>query len=257
MVPPSTDEPDRPAAAQQGPRGGVETVAERLLNLILSGELATGTWLRQERLANEFGVSRTPVREALRTLQARGLVEMHPHRGALICGPTARDIREAYAVRAQLEGYAAELAAEWSRDDDVQRLADAAELFERLVEAEVTSPSPHRERPRWQEANDRFHEAVLDAAGNQRLKTLIEELHQSFPRNLTWSALSGHPVLLRENVAQHREVMEALRRRDASAARRSMVAHVERAGALVLRRFEEVSTATDDTPEDQGTAPAR
>jgi DNA-binding GntR family transcriptional regulator len=223
---------------------GVEELTDRLQNLILSGAITAGSWLRQERLAREFGVSRTPVREALRTLQARGLIELHPHRGALVCGPTARDIREAYAVRAELEGFAAGLAAEWARDAQLERLAGAGALFEDLVAAEVsrrTEPTNHV-RPAWQDANDRFHEAILDAAGNHRLKTIIDDLHTSFPRNLTWLALAGHSALLAENVEQHRLILRAIERRDAGAARQAMTAHVLRAGELVVRAFDALAT---------------
>lgn len=223
--------------------GGVEELVGQLQNLILSGALASGTWLRQERLAEEFGVSRTPVREALRLLQARGLIEVHPHRGALVCGPTSRDIREAYAVRAELEGFAADLAAEWASDEDLKRLSGAAALFEQLVEAEVAEHASRDEyeRPRWQEANDSFHEAIFLAAGNRRLTSMIEDLHRSFPRNLTWSALDGHSLLLSENVEQHREILRAIVGRDSGSARAAMIAHVRRAGELVVRRFEQLS----------------
>jgi DNA-binding GntR family transcriptional regulator len=226
----------------------VEDLTDRLQNLILTGALATGSWLRQERLATEFGVSRTPVREALRALQARGLIELHPHRGALVCRPTARDIREAYAVRAELEGFAAELAAEWARDADLERLAEAAGRFERLVESEVARPTPSadHERPQWQEANDRFHLGILDAAGNHRLKAMIEELHTRFPRNLTWSALSGHSLLLTENVEQHRRVLHSIEARDPADARAAMVAHVRRAGDLVARHFDALAARDPD-----------
>jgi DNA-binding GntR family transcriptional regulator len=222
----------------------VEALTEAIQDLILSGALATGSWLRQERLAGEFGVSRTPVREALRALQARGLIELHPHRGALVCRPTARDIREAYAVRAELEGFASELAAEWARDAERGRLADAADRFERLVQSELARPAPSadHERPQWQDANDRFHLTILDAAGNLRLKAMIEELHTSFPRNLTWSALAGHSLLLTENVEEHRRVLEAIDARDPGGARAAMVVHVRRAGDLVVRHFDELAT---------------
>jgi DNA-binding GntR family transcriptional regulator len=239
-------EPDEP----HDPRPiSVEQLTEALQNLILSGTLATGSWLRQERLATEFGVSRTPIREALRVLQARGLIELHPNRGALVCRPTARDIREAYAVRAELEGFASELAAEWARDGELEQLAAAAAAFERLVLSEVARPSPvtDHERPQWQTANDRFHLAILDAAGNHRLKAMIEELHARFPRNLTWSALAGHSLLLGENVDQHRRILQAIDARDPAGARAAMVAHVRRAGDLVARHFDALASSDPDT----------
>ena len=73
---------------------------------MITGEIPVGSWLRQERLAAEYGVSRTPIREAIRKLQASGAVEMVPHRGALVRGPSLRDILESYMVRAELEGFA-------------------------------------------------------------------------------------------------------------------------------------------------------
>src|SRR3954471_3018361 len=95
-----------------------------------SGEFASGSRLRQESLASEFGVSRTPVREALRKLQASGIVQVEPNRGATVRAPGAREVREAYEVRAELEGLAAALASARCRDEDLRRLRDAQDLFE-------------------------------------------------------------------------------------------------------------------------------
>jgi DNA-binding GntR family transcriptional regulator len=226
------------------PSGGeavVDGLTETLQEAILSGALATGTWLRQERLAAEYGVSRTPVREALRTLQAQGMVEVVPNRGALVCGPTVRDIRESYAVRAELEGYAAELAAEWVRDDQLARLRNAEELFRKAVAMDGASDTG--ERPKWAEANDLFHEVIIEAAGNARLADTIRNLHRSFPRNVTWSALSGNSHLLQENVGQHREILRALAAHDPARARTAMTSHVRRSGELIALRFEQLQDA--------------
>jgi DNA-binding GntR family transcriptional regulator len=226
------------------PSGGeavVDGLTETLQEAILSGELATGTWLRQERLAAEYGVSRTPVREALRTLQAQGMVEVVPNRGALVCGPTVRDIRESYAVRAELEGYAAELAAEWVRDDQLERLRNAEELFRKAVAKDGASDTA--ERPKWAEANDLFHEVIIEAAGNARLADTIRTLHRSFPRNVTWSALTGNSHLLQENVGQHREILRALAAHDPALARTAMTTHVRRSGELIALRFEQLQDA--------------
>src|SRR6478752_9913203 len=111
----------------------VDRLAATIQARVLSGEFASGSRLRQESLAAEFGVSRTPVREALRKLQASGLVEMLPRRGALVRGPSAREVREAYEVRAELEGLAASLAATCIRDDELRRLRTAQSHFRRSV----------------------------------------------------------------------------------------------------------------------------
>jgi DNA-binding GntR family transcriptional regulator len=233
----------------------VEEMVQALEADIATGVIPVNSWLRQESLASEFDVSRTPVREALRVLQERGMVEVVPNRGALVKGPTSRDLREAYVVRAELEGFAAELAARWIRDDELRRLREAEELFQRSVDAFVNDPeSPeghadplahpsddpdgYPDQASWMQANDLFHRSVQHGAGNARLQRAIEDLHRSFPRNLTWTALSGDSRLLTDNVAEHRRICTAIEERDPEAARELMSEHVTRAGELVVMWFE-------------------
>jgi DNA-binding GntR family transcriptional regulator len=231
----------------------VDELAATIQARVLSGEIATGTRLRQETLAAEFGVSRTPVREALRKLQAGGLVEVQPRRGALVRRPSARDVREAYEVRAELEGLAAGLAASRIRDGELQRLREAQELFRHSIDSvlawrqgriaqEPPTAGPHGE---WMAANDAFHLAIQEAAGNRRLRATLVDLHKSFPRDLTWIVLSENARLLQENVAQHEAILAAIERSDAAESRRLMAEHVLTAGALVMRRFEERTLAEE------------
>jgi len=220
----------------------VDRLAGAIQTQVLSGEVPIGTRLRQEALAEEFGVSRTPVREALRQLQSTGLVELLPNRGAIVRGPSARDIREAYEVRAELEGLAAELAAERISDRDLLRLREAQALFretvETLIERRARRPAPWKDESVWVRANDLFHQTILDAAANARLRATIDDLHRSFPRDLTWAALSDSSPLLEENIEQHEAVLQAIEERDPAEARRRMVEHVRSAGELVTLHFE-------------------
>jgi DNA-binding GntR family transcriptional regulator len=220
----------------------VDHLAATIRARVLSGEIAVGEHLRQERLAAEFGVSRTPIREALRKLQAGGIVEVQPNRGAIVRGPTAREIREAYEVRAELEGLAAELATTRIQDGQLQELHAAQRLFgrsiARLVARGVDDTGADDANGEWTRANDLFHSVIQDAAGNERLARIVQELHRSFPRGLTWAALRRSSRLLEQNVEEHHAILEAIERRNGAAARRSMVAHVRHAGELIAHHFE-------------------
>jgi DNA-binding GntR family transcriptional regulator len=224
----------------------VDDLAQRITARIMGGDIPSGSWLRQETLAAEFGVSRTPIREALRKLQASGTVSLVPHRGAFVRGPTARGIRESYLVRAELEGFAAELAAEWITDPQVARLRDAVERGRDAVAQHRDGAGAHDAAGRvWAEANDAFHETVQEAAANTRLVQSIHDVHRSFPRDLTWTALAEDARLLEANIAQHEAVLDALAARDAVAARRTMTDHVRRSGEILSRRFEQQAELLD------------
>src|ERR671937_1334313 len=219
----------------------VDHLAATIRSRVLNGEIASGERLRQESLAAEFGVSRTPVREALRQLQAAGIVELQPNRGAVVRGPSVRDIREAYEVRAELEGLAAEIAATRIRDAQLRELRAAQRLFRRSIAQLLRGRVAHDGGPangEWTRANDLFHRVVQEAAGNARLTDIVQDLHRAFPRGLTWAALSGSSALLQQNIDEHRAILEAIERRDAAEARRRMVMHVRHAGELIARHFE-------------------
>jgi DNA-binding GntR family transcriptional regulator len=223
--------------------GLVDRLAATIRARILSGELVSGERLRQESLATEFGVSRTPVREALRQLQSGGLVIVQPNRGAIVHGPSPGEIRDAYAVRGELEGFAAELAVTHIRDGQLELLRDAERLFRRAIEEVIDDRRRGVEQhwsteSDWERANNQFHQVIQDASGNQQLVAAIAHLHQSFPRVLTWTALSHSSHLLAENVEEHHRVLDAIERRDPGDARREMTAHVRSAGELVARLLE-------------------
>lgn len=227
-------------------RALVDHLAATIHSRVLSGEIDVGARLRQETLAAEFGVSRTPIREALRKLQANGIVDVQPHRGAVVRGPTAREIREAYEVRAELEGLAAALAAARIRDGELRQLREADQMFRKsiatLAEPGPPSASGSRTAPangEWTRANDLFHAVIQDSAGNERLIAIVQDLHRSFPRGLTWAALNGRSALLEQNVEEHRGILDAIERGDAHNARKRMIAHIRHAGELVTLQFEQ------------------
>lgn len=225
-------------------RALVDKLASQLHARVLSGELPSGTRLRQEALAEEFGVSRTPVREALRKLQAGGLVDLQPNRGAVVRALSPREIRDAYEVRAALEALAAGLAAERVTREQLERLSRAQGEFRVALERTAARRRGgrevgEREVRRWGSANDEFHQAIHEASGNDVLVGMLAQLHRNFPRDLSRLVVSESTAMLEANVREHEAILEALSRNDATAAYELMQQHITRAGSLVTLRVEQ------------------
>jgi DNA-binding GntR family transcriptional regulator len=227
-------------------RALVDKLASQLHARVLSGELPSGTRLRQEALAEEFGVSRTPVREALRKLEAGGLVELQPHRGAVVRGLSPREIRDAYEVRATLEALAAGLAAERINREQLERLNHVQGEFRTALERTLAKRRGGREvgvreLRRWANANDDFHQTIHEASGNEVLAAALAQLARNFPRDLSRLVVSESSAMLEANVREHEAILDALSRHDGEAAHELMQRHVARAGSLVTLRVEQRS----------------
>jgi DNA-binding GntR family transcriptional regulator len=218
----------------------VDEIAAAIRHEVTVGRFPMGSRLRQEALASQFGVSRTPVREALRQLQAEGLVVVNPRRGALVRGPSPREIREAYRVRADLEGLAAELAAMWIDDAELRQLRQAEQRFNDVVRSltKAPRPDPRRVIGSWIEANDRFHELIQQAARNETLRRTIRFLHRSIPRGLSGSALVASSSLLKQNAREHAGLRKAIEAHDGASAHVLMRDHIVRSGELAASYFE-------------------
>jgi DNA-binding GntR family transcriptional regulator len=225
-------------------RALVDKLASRLHARVLSGDLPAGTRLRQEALAEEFGVSRTPVREALRKLQAAGLVELQPNRGAVVRGHSSREIRNAYEVRAALEALAAGLAAERATREQLARLDQAQSEFLAALQRTLARRRGGREVGQrdvrlWERANDDFHQTIHEASGNEVLAGTLARLNRSFPRDLSSLVVGESSAMLEANVGEHDAILEALSHQDATAAYELMQRHIVRAGRLVTLRVEQ------------------
>ena len=221
----------------------IRQLAEKILTHIRSGDYPPGSRLRQEALAEAFSVSRTPIREALRVLETQGFVRHVPNQGTIVRVPEPREIREAYQVRAELEGLAVELATEWISDADIERLKAANADFIRVVEApvaerETAKGSNDTAHLNWVQANDAFHDVILKASGNQILRRMITELYVGLLRPVMLATVSIDGRRMRENVEQHKAIIAAIERHDAVEARRQMTHHVRRSGEQMVRWLE-------------------
>jgi DNA-binding GntR family transcriptional regulator len=220
--------------------GLADEIAYRIQAAILEGEYPAGTRLQQEDLCRRFGVSRTPVREALRKLQAQHLVELVPNKGATVRSLSRRELGEVYALRAELEGFAAELAAARIGAAELAALDDAHAAMERVIATiERGSADAAGINAAVTEANERFHGVIHEAAGNRRLAETLAELQRAFPKDYVWRAITSADEARELNLAEHVAIRDALARGDGAAARRAMSDHVAHAGAVLLAHLDE------------------
>jgi DNA-binding GntR family transcriptional regulator len=213
-------------------------IAEKLERAIVRGELTAGAPLGQEAIADRFGVSRTPVREAMRILQARGLLEQRG-RSAIIRLPSPAETRDLFLVGAELEGFAAERAASRLEAPRIADLVAAHEAFAAESAAFESIPAEDVEKRATvfeaiSDANEVFHDTVAEAAESPALVTAILDLRRRIPREVAWISMNHDPGLLLDGISDHSKVVEALSEGDARAARQQMRRHVLSSGATIV-----------------------
>jgi DNA-binding GntR family transcriptional regulator len=219
----STTEADTALGA---PRTVAGAVAERLRGEIVAGDLSSGSRLRQVEIARRFGVSTTPVREALAALQREGLVRLHPQRGAVVFVPTVDDLREHYEIRGALEALAAARAAarfepEW------------AAPLELLLDEMAGGPPAER----YLELNQRFHTGVYERCDRPRLVDMIAALRDASSAYLNiYRAAADFPVERLD--AEHREILASCVARDPERAATAARTHLEHTVEHVASRLE-------------------
>lgn len=195
------------------PRALYQDVAEQLRQQIYSRQLEPGSWIDELRLATEFGISRTPLREALKVLAAEGLVTMKVRRGAYVTEMSADDVAQVYHLLALLESDAAARAAEQASAAERIELGRLHALLERQV----------RQRDAFFATNEQFHLALLQIAGNRWALQVVTDLRKVMKLNRHHSLLKRGR--LAESLAEHRALMQAIERRDPNQARALMQAH--------------------------------
>jgi len=220
-------EPREGTRSRRG-RSGHDGVLESIREKILVGEYGPEERLIEEQIAGEIGVSRTPVRQALTMLEAEGLVEIVPNRGAMVCAFSVEEVWDIYDLRAVLEGHAARRAADRIEAPDLRRLGELAEEMEGL-EREVEGGSTDGEAResgirRLVARNQEFHGTVVAASRNRRLEKLVQRTVQ-IPlvfRAFFWYTPRERTV----SNHYHRKILESLEQGDAERAEIVMREHV-------------------------------
>lgn len=218
------------SAADPAATTKADEIAHRLEELIVVGELASGTVLRQDDLARRFEVSRTPIREALRRLAALGLVEFTPNRGVRVQELDRDDWAQTYRARAALEGAASEIAVARMTPAALAEIqvaqADYAEQTRRLRDGSLPADDRAAASYAWVAANERFHGAIVRAAGMPVFDRLIAGLRRVFSGEAGWAPGSAADRLYETDLRQHEAILAAISAGSGAAARSLMEHHI-------------------------------
>ncbi|HPQ10354.1 MAG TPA: GntR family transcriptional regulator, partial [Bacillota bacterium] len=192
-----------------------ELVFEAIREAIINGTLRPGERLMEEALAEELGVSRTPVREAIRKLELEKLVIMVPRKGAYVADLTKSDVKEVFEIRRALEGLAAQLAALRATDEQLEKLERYLVRIGEAIDREDIEQTI--------EIDEMFHDVLYKAAGNDRLEEMINNLREHIQRYRSTSL--AHPGRMKQAFVEHRKLVEAIGKRDSKLAKKLAEEH--------------------------------
>jgi len=212
-----------------------ERAYTEIRSLLIAGDVAPGSWLREEDLAERTGVSRTPVREALRLLAQEGFVEFRPRRGVQVVSWSDQDLDELFDLRALLEAHGAAQAAERATPEQIEAMYELCDRMEDLAAGTYENDGAGSLAPdqvedvyrQIAELNNELHQAVLLASGNAHLPSLMRGLVSMPLVQRTFMRYSDGR--LARSMAHHRELVDAIRQGDGGWAAAVMTAHIKSA----------------------------
>ncbi len=193
-----------------------EEVAERLREQIFAHQMAPGSWVDEQSLALQLGISRTPMREAIKVLAAEGLITMYMNRGAYVTEVDRRDLEQIFTVLSLLEGQAAKETALRATEDQLTELDN---LHHRLEKA-----AADRDLDQFFEINVKFHELIQGTAGNRWMNNTIADLRKVLKLQRRDSL--NRTGRIQNSVIEHRQILEAILKRDPIAAEAAMRKHL-------------------------------
>ena len=214
-------------------------MAERLREMIRSGELPAGTHLRQADLAERFGVSTTPVREAFVSLAREGLVTQDAHRGVVVFEPSLDELAGIYEIRMALEPLATEIATRELSEDDLAAL-------EKIV-MQMRDAKPHR----FVELNEKFHRRIYDSIDRRRLVEMLDDVRGAAAHYVGMGVMRYDDQYRDEVQREHENILEALKARAPKRAARAMREHLDHSAKHAAELIAE-SQATPGGEEREG-----
>lgn len=207
-----------------------QEVAERLRQRIFAHELPPGTWIDEQKLAEQYGISRTPLREALKVLASEGLVELKPRRGCYVTEISAQDLDDIFPLMAMLEGRCASDAVKRAKRADIEALKAIHDALEKSArDGKIDA---------FFEANQEFHRKIQELAGNRWLLMVIQDLRKVLKLSRLHSlSIEGR---LQQSLDEHRAIMAAIQAGQPEEAEKAMQDHLL-SGREALARTQEAS----------------
>ncbi|MEK6790357.1 MAG: GntR family transcriptional regulator [Deltaproteobacteria bacterium] len=205
-----------------------QTLRERIVDFIkdsiVSGSLKPGERVPEQEIAANFGISRTPIREAFRQLESEGFITVTPRKGAIVSPITDKDVSEFYAIKSLLEGYGAASACPKLQPKDIKRLES--------LNAHMEKAAARGDVKGFFNLDSQFHDTFLTACGNEKLLALVHQLVGQFERfRITALALPGR---MNDSVRQHAAIVAAFKEANADLVRTLVMANAERSGGLLV-----------------------
>lgn len=202
-----------------------ERILETIRDAIMSGSLKPGEKVAEPELAERFGISRTPIREAFRQLESEGYLTVIPRKGAVVASFSPRDVEEFYAIKSILEGYAARRACEKLTSRELDKLSAINNKLRQLAD--------EGDIKHFFKVHNDFHELFIKSANNEKLHDMINSLVKKFQR-LRVESLSK-PGRMHVSVDEHDKIIEAFRNKDAGLAEKLVRKNAEYGGIVLMQ----------------------
>lgn len=204
-----------------------ERIVDFIKDSIVSGHLKPGDRVPEQEIAENFGISRTPIREAFRQLESEGFITVVPRRGAVVSPMTDKDVSEFYEIKSLLEGYAAKTACPKLAPREIKRLE--------VLNEQMARAARRGDVKAFFNLDAQFHDTFLEACGNEKLQTFVHHLVRQFERfRITALALPGR---MQDSLVQHAEIIEAFRKNDVDCVERLVRANAERGRDILVEEI--------------------
>jgi len=203
-----------------------EKIVETVRNAIVNGQIAAGARVAEPELADHFGISRTPIREAFRQLESEGFITVIPRKGAIVASLSAKDISDFYDLKMVLEGYAARCATKVLTEKEMAKM----EAVNRQMEVAAAK----KDLRKVLVLHNEFHDIFLKACGNEKLHAIVQNMVMQFQRFRLILAMRGK---IEGSIRQHREIIDAFRKRNSDMAESLVIKNAQYGKKVLLREL--------------------